>query len=86
MTLYRWFLEVYPTLPPDLGLIEAVQRPGEVIHVPGGWWHIVLNLDLSIAVTQNFVPFQRLESAIMDAAAEVHPMSLCMSAAAQLPA
>ncbi|KAJ3136367.1 hypothetical protein HK100_001744 [Physocladia obscura] len=62
-----WFAIVYPrlhdsstidatgrTLAERLGIINIIQRPGETMFVPGGWHHIVINLDFTVGVTQNF--------------------------------
>jgi histone arginine demethylase JMJD6 len=54
-----WFRHILPrALSPDwphAPPIEALQREGEIMFVPAGWWHAVLNLEHTIAVTQNFV-------------------------------
>jgi histone arginine demethylase JMJD6 len=61
-----WFAQVYPkfheqskkypqkTLGEELGMVEILQEAGETVFVPGGWHHIVINLDFAIAITQNF--------------------------------
>ncbi|EPQ29169.1 uncharacterized protein PFL1_03456 [Pseudozyma flocculosa PF-1] len=39
----------------DRVLLEGVCEAGEVLYVPSGWWHLVVNLEESVALTQNFV-------------------------------
>lgn len=51
-----WYYNMLPrVLEPDFPVrpIQVVQRPGETIFVPKGWWHAVLNLDLTLSITQN---------------------------------
>jgi histone arginine demethylase JMJD6 len=35
-----------------------VQHPGEILYIPGGWYHAALNLTPSVAVTHNFLEEQ----------------------------
>ncbi|CAI2169642.1 20452_t:CDS:2 [Funneliformis geosporum] len=60
-----WFTHVYPMLvsvekdqdksyAEEFEMVQVLQKPGETMYVPGGWHHVVMNLDFTIAVTQNF--------------------------------
>ena len=35
-------------------VMEGICGPGDVLFVPSGWWHMALNLEECVAVTQNF--------------------------------
>ncbi|GMH39012.1 hypothetical protein BSKO_06910 [Bryopsis sp. KO-2023] len=59
-----WFLEIYPNLDPTERPIEFLQQPGETVFIPSGWWHCVLNLETSVAITQNFVSRANLKEVV----------------------
>jgi len=43
--------------------LEVIQYAGDMVYVPSGWWHMVINLEETVSVTQNFVNDQNLEKA-----------------------
>jgi len=59
----RWYYEIYPYLKPHEKPIEFVQGPGEMVFIPSGWWHQVINLDETVSYTQNFVNDNNLNQA-----------------------
>ncbi|KAJ3335607.1 hypothetical protein HDU93_004922 [Gonapodya sp. JEL0774] len=60
----QWCVEVLPRLPPGARPIVFEQGPGETVVVPGGWWHAVLNIEASVAVTQNWTGRENLEKVL----------------------
>eukprot|EP00257_Ricinus_communis_P018983 XP_015577832.1 F-box protein At5g06550 [Ricinus communis] len=56
VSIIEWFMNFYDaTKDWKKRPIECVCKAGEVIFVPNGWWHLVINLEESVAITQNYV-------------------------------
>ncbi|OMO51919.1 hypothetical protein CCACVL1_29495 [Corchorus capsularis] len=61
VSIMEWFMNFYgSTKNWEKRPIECICKAGEVMFVPNGWWHLVINLEESIAITQNYVSRRNL--------------------------
>ncbi|EFX00835.1 f-box and wd domain containing protein [Grosmannia clavigera kw1407] len=65
LSIAEWLLAFHAEARCQAGCIEGVCRRGEILHVPSGWWHLVVNLEPGIALTQNFVSRTHLADVLL---------------------
>jgi len=56
LSIAEWLLTFHEEARKLPECVEGICEAGETLHVPSGWWHLVVNLEKGIALTQNFVP------------------------------
>jgi len=64
LSIAEWLLEFHAEARRMPECKEGVCKAGEILHVPSGWWHLVVNLEAGIALTQNFVPKSHLANVL----------------------
>lgn len=64
LSIAEWLLEFHAEARKLPECVEGICNAGEILHVPSGWWHLVVNVKAGIALTQNFVPESHLSDVL----------------------
>jgi hypothetical protein len=64
LSIAEWLLEFHAEARKLPECVEGICHAGEILHVPSGWWHLVVNMEAGIALTQNFVPESHLSEVL----------------------
>lgn len=64
LSIAEWLLEFHAEARKLPECVEGICHAGEILHVPSGWWHLVVNIEDGIALTQNFVPESHLSEVL----------------------
>ena len=60
IAFWKFHLEARKDPDPMRRPLEAVMEAGELIFVPHNWWHMVINLENTVAITHNYVSSSNL--------------------------
>jgi len=91
----NYFMDILPRIRAAFpehaaGILEFTQYPGDTVYVPGDWWHAVINLDDTIAITQNYCSGRNFDAVWRSTRKGRKKMSLrwlkCLRAAGEDPA
>ena len=61
----RWLKDVLPKLPHEMAPLECIQDVGDILFIPGGWWHATLNIGETVAVVQQLTTTSPLDESMI---------------------
>ncbi|CAE8665416.1 unnamed protein product [Polarella glacialis] len=63
LSIADWLNSIYPSLPAESLPLEFIQKSGDVVYIPDGWYHAVINLADTLAVSIQSFSFEPAEAA-----------------------